>query len=100
VKRVKLIAIASIPIILAGCGVFLRPINLPDGSVGYHIGCTGYSPKGRLLTFADCYAKAGEICGTKGYEFLGGGASPPDKTVTPIAGHPNLIQGEIYIKCK
>lgn len=51
-------------IILGGCATSIQTY-LPDGTTGYHIKCDGAA-----LNMGDCFQKAGELCGTKGYELL------------------------------
>ena len=46
---------------LAGCTT-AKDVYLPDGTPGYHVSCDIFG-----ASSADCYQKAGEICGPKGY---------------------------------
>ena len=48
--------------IISGCSIS-TPISSPNGKIGYAINCTA-------VTIADCYQKAGEMCGGKGYTIL------------------------------
>lgn len=50
--------------IFTGCATSSK-IHLPDGSLGYNISCDGSA-----LSFAQCYKKAGQLCGEKGYTLL------------------------------
>lgn len=43
--------------------------HTPDGKVGHSITCSGGAQ-----SWGSCYEKAGEICGTKGYTVIAGGA--------------------------
>ncbi len=46
---------------------------LPDGSLGQSISCNG-----SLLNHGDCLAKAGEVCGARGYSLINkDGSSTP-----------------------
>lgn len=58
------IIISTYVLVLAGCATSTE-IYTADGTQGFTIDCSG-----DLLTWGDCYAKAGELCGTKGYEIL------------------------------
>jgi len=54
--------------VLAGCGTTAKEAYLPDGTRGYHVSCDGvWGASG------DCYAKAGDICGAKGYSLVSSG---------------------------
>ncbi len=60
--RNKMMVIALLPLI--GCATATQ-IYTPSGKLGYNIECNGYE-----LGWAQCYEKAGETCGSKGYEIL------------------------------
>ena len=49
---------------LAGCAT-AKEMYLPDGSVGYNIQCDGSAN-----SISNCFQKAGELCGSKGYALL------------------------------
>jgi len=49
---------------LAGCATSKQTYTA-DGRIGHSINCSGSD-----LTWGSCYAKAGDLCGTKGYEVL------------------------------
>jgi len=67
--------VAACLVVLAGCGTTAKQAYLPDGTRGYHVSCDGMGND-----TGDCYAKAGEICGAKGYSVVnaGGMASARD----------------------
>ncbi len=67
---------------LAGCTT-AKDVYLPDGTLGYHVRCSGAV---FATNSADCYQKAGEICGAKGYT-----------TVDP--GGMSSGWGDLFIKC-
>ena len=50
--------------ILCGCAT-AKQIYAPDGKLGYSIDCSGSA-----LNWGMCYEKAGDICGTKGYDII------------------------------
>ena len=50
--------------LLAGCASTSR-IHTADGKVGYSINCSGTA-----RSWNQCYAKAGELCGSRGYNIL------------------------------
>lgn len=65
----KKIAIATLSI-LAGC-VTTEPITLADGGKGHVVGCSGAGLYGTYVaSWGQCYQKAGELCGARGYEVL------------------------------
>jgi hypothetical protein len=77
---------------LSACAIS-KETYTPEGKVGHNINCSGIA-----LTWGDCYQKAGELCGAKGYEIIAGGsdsgaiASPTITTST--------ISRSMLIKCK
>ena len=64
--KIAIIAACIVP--LAGCAT-ARQTYTPDGKVGHSINCSGSA-----LSWGQCYEKAGEICGAKGYTVVGGGS--------------------------
>lgn len=50
--------------LLTGC-VSSKPVYLPDGTMGLNVSCDG-----GMHNFSDCAAKAGEMCGPKGYKVV------------------------------
>jgi hypothetical protein len=66
---------------LAGCTT-AKEIYLPNGSKGQVIRCDGIGNR-----MDDCYQKAGDVCGSKGYDL----ATPPGS----YSGISSL-----FIKCK
>lgn len=65
------------------------PIHLPDGSMGHNVNCGGAA-----MNYSHCMAKAGELCGAKGYEIVNreGGAVP----FGLASGHANPYQAGFY----
>ena len=60
---------------ISGCAnvVTVKETYTSSGQKGYIIDCSGDSDYHLIMhnpTLADCYAKAGEICGDMGYETL------------------------------
>jgi hypothetical protein len=64
------VVLALTAIQLAGC-VTVKPVFGPDGQPASAISCSDSS-----LDWSDCFAKAGEICGTRGYKIWNQSASP------------------------
>ena len=62
----KVYRLALIPLVLlcASC-VSSSKTFLPDGSKGYVVTCSG-----SMLSWGDCEAKAGSLCGAGGYEIV------------------------------
>lgn len=61
--RFKILLISLI-LGLGGCAIS-KDMYLPDGSKGHNISCDGSAN-----SIANCFQKAGEICGAKGYVLL------------------------------
>jgi type 1 fimbria pilin len=49
---------------LSGCATADK-IHTPDGRTGYSISCNG-----TVQDWGSCYEKAGDICGSRGYDVL------------------------------
>lgn len=60
----KLLIILFVVSFLGGCAT-AKQTYTADGQLGYSINCSGSA-----LNWGNCYEKAGEICGDKGYEIL------------------------------
>lgn len=64
------VAVVATPILfmaafgITGCATAAKTYN-QDGRVGYAINCSG-----AVNSWGKCYEKAGETCGTKGYDIL------------------------------
>lgn len=58
------ILLTGIIAMLVGCALS-REMYLPDGSKGYNISCDGSAN-----SMGNCFQKAGELCGSKGYYLL------------------------------
>jgi hypothetical protein len=66
---------------LAGCTTS-KEMYLHDGSSGYNINCDGIANRAE-----NCFQKAGEICGSKGYD-----VTSPQGSVT--------YTRSLFIRCK
>ena len=62
-----LILLLSVLSFLTACAV-AKKTYMPDGRVGYTVDCSGSA-----MTWASCYEKSGETCGSKGYDILSQG---------------------------
>lgn len=98
--------------LLIGCATS-KQMHLPDGSVGHNIQCNGAA-----LSMADCFQKAGDLCGAKGYVLLNreGEAIPFGYSAGSASayGNPQNYQGQagytstagmvvyrsLFVKCK
>ena len=58
------VGISLVIIIVAGCAIS-KKTYLPDGSEGYSISCDGAA-----VGINVCFEKAGQICGSNGYDLL------------------------------
>lgn len=82
--------------ILTGCATS-KETYTQDGSKGHSINCSGTA-----LNWGMCYEKAGEICGSKGYDIIAGGS---DQGVMVAGNQYGLYGGSIMnrsmlIRCK
>ena len=87
IKAGLLIAILS----LAGC-VTTQPTYMASGNVGHHITCGG-----ALFSLGDCYKKAGDLCGPRGYKVLAENKETSPYIYGNSAGQ--FIQRDLIIEC-
>lgn len=93
-KRILVMSFASLAI--AGCATAKKTYTA-DGKAGYSINCSGTA-----LNWGMCYEKAGDVCGTKGYEVL----EKIGDSGTLVAGSQSGLYGgsvinrSIIVKCK
>jgi len=106
-KLAKRIAPVALIILLQGC-VITSDVYLADGSKGHNINCGG-----TVLNYSDCLAKAGEICGEKGYSVVNreGSAAPFSMAGGGFSANPQAASGSfsgssgavvtrnLFIKC-
>lgn len=98
------ITLLSSLVILSAC-TMSRQSYLADGSVGHSISCGG-----TLNSWSSCLRKAGELCGTQGYDLLGkDGEVLPFKngqfSANTLSANGSFNQGvirnrNIFVKCK
>lgn len=88
----RLLLLAAILVGLGGCATATQ-IYTPDGKVGHSITCSGAG-----LTWGNCYEKAGEICGPRGYLVLTGGAEQGAVMSGAFAG--TTMTRNMVIQCK
>ena len=74
--------VSSIVLLLAGCGAAANKTHLPSGEEGYAIDCSSLNSES-----VKCYEKAGNVCGSRGYEVI----SPGDIRISSRT---------LLIKCK
>jgi hypothetical protein len=74
---------------LAGCTT-AQEIYFPDGTRGHRVSCDTCATGP-----ADCYQKAGEICGANGYTIV----NMPDGTISSYS-RSYSSPGDLFIKCK
>jgi hypothetical protein len=56
--------IALLSLLLCGCAIS-KPMYMPDGKQGYSISCDG-----SMNSIGKCFEKAGELCGSRGYNIV------------------------------
>lgn len=89
------LALATI-IVLSGCASASKTYG-PDGKEAYSINCSGLA-----RTWGMCYEKAGDLCGTKGYDVIGQGSDRGAVvSVNPTGGFGgSTISRSLMVKCK
>jgi hypothetical protein len=91
-----ILVICCLTILICSCATAKKTYT-SDGKEGYSISCSGSA-----LKWGMCYEKAGEICGTKGYEVL----EKSGDTGTMVSGNQfglyggSVINRSMIIKCK
>jgi hypothetical protein len=55
--------LALVVVNLCGCAVTVKPVYGPDGQQAHAIACSALGKD-----WSDCFEKAGEICGARGYK--------------------------------
>lgn len=94
----KFVLLGGFVLLLSGCATSTKTYA-PDGREAYAIECSGMA-----LSWASCQAKAGDLCGSKGYDLISAGgdkgamASADANTGYAFAG--SSISRSMYIACK
>lgn len=92
----KKLSLTVSALVLCGCATSSQTYA-PDGSVGYSLNCSGLA-----LTWGACLEKAGNICGTKGYNIISAsgdrGAIANINDTNAFAG--TTISRSMLISCK
>lgn len=89
------IALATV-ILLSGCASASKTYG-PDGKEAFSINCSGLA-----RTWGMCFEKAGDLCGTRGYEVVGQGSDHGAVvSVNPSGGFGGTtISRSLLVKCK
>jgi hypothetical protein len=82
----------AVVVALVGCATASKTYT-PDGRQGYVIDCSG-----QALTWGKCYEKAGDLCGSAGYDILSQVADQ-GATVAGIYGA-SVITRSLVVACK
>ena len=93
-RRVRPLALA---LVLAGCASSSKTYG-PDGREAYTLNCSGLA-----RSWTMCAEKAGEICGTRGYDVVGaaGGSTGGMATVSRSGGFAGSgFERSMLIQCK
>jgi hypothetical protein len=83
---------------LSGCVATVQNIYTAEGDEGFIIDCSGSG-----LTWGECYKKAGEICGDKGYFILEKNSDDDAKAYADQFGYYRstvTVNRDLIIKCK
>lgn len=102
------IVVIGLLAVLIGCATS-QEIYLPDGSKGHNISCDGSAN-----SMGNCFQKAGELCGSKGYYIVNRegqaipfGSSVGSASVGPGGGSAGyvtqtgmMVTRSLFIKCK
>ena len=81
----EVFAVAAACVALSGC-VTATPITTPTGDQGFTINCSAMNDIGH------CYKKAGDICGSNGYEIF-------DQNNKPVSFWSGANQ-TLIVRCK
>jgi uncharacterized protein YceK len=88
----RVMFVLAVMLALSGCATASKTYT-PDGRQGYVIDCSG-----QALTWGKCYEKAGDLCGSAGYDILSQVADQ-GATVAGIYGA-SVITRSLVITCK
>jgi hypothetical protein len=88
----RVVFVLAVVSALVGCATASQTYT-PDGRQGYVIDCSG-----QALTWGKCYEKAGDLCGSTGYEIL---SQTGDQGIS-VAGvfGASVITRSLVIACK
>ncbi|MBW9106467.1 hypothetical protein [Paraburkholderia phenoliruptrix] len=92
---VGLLTLASLP----GCSTTTTMTYLPSGDTGFAINCSGSDAS---TSWAECYKRAGEVCGNYGYDVVSkdvDNGATSGGTVGGIFGA-NVKNRSMVIRCK
>ena len=101
-RKIIWLAMLILPI-LSGC-VWVKPITGPDGTQVYSIECNG-----AIYSMADCFEKAGEMCGSSGYHVINAGQDYTSTNLLYYTANPyqpyvnmpvNRFDRSLLIQCK
>lgn len=92
----KIVLTLAAVLVLSGCASASRTYG-PDGKEAYSLNCSGWA-----RTWGMCYEKAGDLCGTRGYEIIGQGSDRGAiASVTPSGGFAgSTISRSLLVRCK
>lgn len=79
-------------VVLAGCAT-AKETYTPDGRQGYSIQCSGL-----VLSWANCYEKAGAICVARGYDIISRSDERGAIATTTYAG--TTVTRTMLVACK
>lgn len=95
-------------LLLTGCAMS-QPMYMPDGSQGYNISCDG-----SMNSMGNCFQKAGQLCGARGYDIItregeiipygvSGGAFQADRYAANggyVSQNGAFVNRSLMIRCK
>jgi hypothetical protein len=86
--------------LVAGCSTnSINRTYLPSGDVGFSVNCSGDSSES---SWAECYKKAGEACGSYGYDVISkdeDGGAPSGGSLGGVLSA-NVKNRSLVVKCK
>jgi hypothetical protein len=84
---------------LSGCASSTRMTYLPDGNTGFAINCSGSDAS---ESWAECYKRAGEVCGAYGYDVVSKDVDNGATSGGSIGGvfGANVKNRSMVIRCK
>lgn len=105
---IKKVMLVTLIVMLSGCA-FSKDMYLSDGSKGHNISCDGSAN-----SISNCFQKAGELCGSKGYTLLnregeaipfgyatgGASANAAGAQGAYVSQVGMMVTRSIFVKCK
>lgn len=97
-KNIRIAAALVVLAVVSGCAAASKTYG-PDGRLAFSINCSG-----AFLTWGECFKKAGDICGSGGYDTLAVNGQSVGTVVTanPTSGvfATPVVERIMMVSCK